>query len=41
MCIDETYDDNDDYLDNDYFFDKWKKESEEYFDNLDNINKNI
>lgn len=33
---DDIYDDN--YLDDEYFYSKWKAESDEYFDNLDNIN---
>lgn len=31
-------DDNDDYLDEEYFFEKWKNESDNYYNNLDNIN---
>ena len=38
MYIDETYNENDNYLDDEYFYNKWKEESDEYFDNLDNIN---
>jgi len=40
MYIDDIdiYDENDNYLDNEYFYSKWKEESSDYYDNLDNIN---
>lgn len=39
MTMNGIYDTNDNYLDDDYFFEKWKEESEKYFDNLDNNNE--